>query len=154
MQENSGPLQALTPHPPPCCPALGPMLTASALKSTPLEEFEVLLFSTVRQEGSSQYSVLILSTEIKHWPSCFYNPLPSLRMLCSRQIDHCVPCALYSWNRIWTRYSSIWKKWGSLMCLASVKQQARGNASCATTLKKQPVRDISLTAQNHVCPWA
>lgn len=45
-------------------------------------------------------------------------------------------CTLCSWNRIWTRCSSIWKKWGSLTCLASVKQQGHGNASCATTLKR------------------
>ena len=32
------------------------------------------------------------------------------------------------------------------MCLASVKQQERGSASCATTLREQPVRDPTL-------PW-
>lgn len=128
-----------------------PGAVPTAFKTLP-EEFAMLFFSTVRGEGSSEHSLLVLSTETEHWPSCVQGPLSSFRMPCSRQIAY-VPCALCSWNRIWTRYSSIWKKWGSLTCLASAKQQEHGNASCATTLKKQPVRDTPLTAPNHVYPW-
>lgn len=44
------------------------MLTALCIGDTPLEELEMLLLSTVGQEGSSQHSLLVLSTEVGHWP--------------------------------------------------------------------------------------
>lgn len=76
MQENSGLPQALSPHHLPWHPALGPMLAALCTEDTPLEELEVLLLSTVGQGGSSQHSLLVLSTEGGHWPACFRDPLP------------------------------------------------------------------------------
>lgn len=113
------------------------------LRGLPWKSLRCCSFHSGERERSSQSSLLILSTKIEHWPSCFQDSFP-VSESCAAGTSAYVPCALCSWNRIWTRYSSIWKKWGSLTCLASAKQQEHGNASCATTLKKQPVRDTPL----------
>lgn len=122
----------------------GPCSLPSIFKRTPLEGFEV---AAVMQDG----------------PREVFSPLPPCPELCVRapatlllspffqsHISLWVLCALCSWNRIWTRYSSIWRKWDSLTSLASAKQQERGNASCATILRKLPVREPSLPSA--CCP--
>lgn len=141
-------LQALTPHHLPCAQPWGPSPLHLRHSRKSLRRCS---FPQWGERGllNTPSSSLALRLSIGHPASKAPFPVSGCPAA-GRSAD--VPCALCSWNRIWTRYSSIWKKWGSLTCLASAKQREHGNASCATTLKKQPVRDTPLLLQIMCAP--
>ena len=155
MHENSGPLQALTWHSlreqswGPCWPpsvfksknSLGRVLTGCSFLRWAMR-------GLLHAPPLSEALILSLAVPCPH-PLC-----PASECYVAGRHTP-VLCALCSWNRIWTRFSSIWKKRGSSTCLASVKRQERGSASCATTPREPPVRAAlpPPAAQNRMCPW-
>lgn len=60
-----------------------------------------------------------------------------------------IRCALFLYflfvsymPRIWITYRYIWKKWGSLIYLVTVRKQEPGNVLCVIILKRQQVREF------------
>lgn len=110
-----------------------PRLPHTTVKSYPLEESEL----SVPLQGSQEKSLPTVPWSQRHHTSST-PPLSAVRRSVAGRHAYSL-CALCPSNRIWTSFSSIWKKCVSLTCLASAKQQGHGNASCVTTPKRQPV---------------